>query len=54
MHRVKVRADYSENFIYKPGHIHSAPDAFLHIPDLNTISKTDVLMKNNAEPSKLV
>ena len=40
---VEVLADYAANFIYKPGHIHSAPDALLYIPALNTLSNTDVL-----------
>ena len=43
MRWVEVLADYAANFIYKPGRIHSAPDALLRIPALNTLSNTDVL-----------
>ena len=43
MHWVEVLADYAANFIYKPGHIHSALDALSHIPALNLLSNTDVL-----------
>ena len=43
MHWVEVLADYAANFIYKPGHIHSAPDALSRIPALNTLSNTDIL-----------
>ena len=43
MHWVEVLADYTANSIYKPGHIHSEPDALLCIPALNTLSNTDVL-----------
>ena len=35
--------EYAANFIYKPGYIHSKPDALLGISVLNTIIDTDVL-----------
>ena len=43
MYWAKILPGYAESLIYKPGHIHSASNALLHIPAPNTLYNTNIL-----------
>ena len=40
---IEVLAEYAANFVYKPGRVHSAPDALSRIPALNVVTRRTTL-----------